>query len=1367
MLLLFQIQVIFKFFFIIIDCYLLPHSFSISSLGGTDVQNIQNWSRTSLWHVPVVSSVSPYPWVRYGMNTVDATVNAFELWPGGIIDNFPRGYSIYGSNSITTSEETLLLSKSNQVATTFAPIFHINSFITSSYHYYKLNIIDSNDNKFYLSGFHLAVCKVAPPSSIEYATNQLVVYANVDSISLVPLIDGFTNCTVNPSLPTGLVLNEDTCSIHGIPSTIQSQQTYTITSSLFGGISGIVSITVQACEGGVVKIERIYGSNSAKEGYSIKADTVTIYQEDFNQNQQSETTVVTYFCIAASNITIDLSCMNRRWESNSYLNVYKKQDDIESLLLHTRFDSVLGLSTHYEIPIETIISIHSSWSYKMNTFTSSWITEDSSTWQISSFGNFPNSTNHLQFYRSSFTMPSLSNIILLLHFHYGCIIYINGQEVFRKNIIGDISTTNFATGMVSTDIYHSITIDSSFLEQGLNQIAIALIGTSPILTTSVFDCSILPLSSSSRISEGLVVETMNALIDLDGNTFVSYSQCNATIEFDFTPRYEMISSILLQASLTERSNQPISFVIEAKNEDEIEWHILQYYSSIKWWVLGQEHSFFLNNHQAYSMYRLRDLTSEENCAWKLSRIDFMILTVPTILPNLVYEQSPISVYQNIEMAEVYPSSTYYTNFSIQPSLPTGIMIDPITGVLVGTPTQTSPLSVYIVTATDYHNQIKQSSISLEVVICYGSKSLITATIYTDSSPELMHYTIYRGFDKTGVVIQTVDSLSIPNSIVYGDFCLPHNSYTILLEGGATGWGERKGFILSVDIGTFRFDFGTVPHALTETTSSYETHFSSFLPFQMGFDKWRVWNKLDTVPEDWLNYSYKDSSWPEMKGMEIGRVEDTTCYVRKVVEVYGLSDYNVLNVKIKYQGGIIGYWNNRMVAKFNLPDIVTSYTEGNTVHSSEDDSFFHIVLHNQGAREGKNVMAFEIHRPKGQSSAIPVVFDATGVFMINECSVVRDTFNSIESSSLLNGEIANLFDCSPITSVTLQNTIGSSFQFSLLNQVPSQFTYFSILPFNQIPNTAFSLYGKGNDDEWITMTEQVNTVLQGKRFNLIPCTLGIIGLTQFKFELDIITTVVPEYFTFQLMNCKATGDICPGIDEYPTVTEGQLSPSLCPDGYQGYTYRICRNGRLGSIQYDQCSMKVPSGLLYESDRFEFVKDVYVKTNAPSYNNIITTFYLDENVALPAGLSLNPDTGVIEGTPSEVIDAKSYVIYGSNEKGVTNKEIVISVRLARCLAETVFPITVVGETAVYSCSTEGAYLGTKKRTCLLGERDGVWGKSNGTCIHVGLLVGLICILVLIVIIILFFLRNVFTRRKAVAGVKAKGNVVKSPKKVKQVV
>ena len=85
--------------------------------------------------------------------------------------------------------------------------------------------------------------------------------------------------------------------------------------------------------------------------------------------------------------------------------------------------------------------------------------------------------------------------------------------------------------------------------------------------------------------------------------------------------------------------------------------------------------------------------------------------------------------------------------------------------------------------------------------------------------------------------------------------------------------------------------------------------------------------------------------------------------------------------------------------------------------------------------------------------------------------------------------------------------------------------------------------------------------------------------------------------------------------------------------------------------------------------------------------------------------------------------------------------------------VFPVTYVGETAVYECSSQGSYVGTQKRACILGSEDGEWQKASGVCMPIVVIVIAVIVVIMIIAIVVFLLMRTGKKAKAVGGVKGK--------------
>ena len=249
-------------------------------------------------------------------------------------------------------------------------------------------------------------------------------------------------------------------------------------------------------------------------------------------------------------------------------------------------------------------------------------------------------------------------------------------------------------------------------------------------------------------------------------------------------------------------------------------------------------------------------------------------------------------------------------------------------------------------------------------------------------------------------------------------------------------------------------------------------------------------------------------------------------------------------------------------------------------------------------------------------------------------------------------------------------------------------------------------------------------------------------------------------------CKASGAVCPSIDNYPSVGESQISPSSCPEGYRGYSYRECSGGVLGPVKTDKCTMKPPVNARYTQSLYNFVMGTQVTTRVPLVRNLVDRWYIDTGVFLPDGLSLNEKTGEISGVPTSVQELTTYTVYAENESGATRTTVFIQVRKGQCVAEGVFPVTDVGKVAEYDCATQGSYVGTQKRACVLGSEDGEWQKASGFCMSVPLLVIGVVIVIAIVAIVVFFLMRTGKKAKVVGGVKGKKSSKSSKTTAKKV-
>ena len=407
------------------------------------------------------------------------------------------------------------------------------------------------------------------------------------------------------------------------------------------------------------------------------------------------------------------------------------------------------------------------------------------------------------------------------------------------------------------------------------------------------------------------------------------------------------------------------------------------------------------------------------------------------------------------------------------------------------------------------------------------------------------------------------------------------------------------------------------------------------------------------------------------------------------------------------------------------------------------------------------MAFEIHLPLGQPTSSNVIFDATGVFGVNECSIGVDTFSQIDGTNVYSCEIEELLDLNPVTYGYQSNSQSTYLEWTVENLEGTKFNSFAMQTVYARSSYGFSLYLRSNEtDEYTSALAVLGQSTKALARSAWSVPLGIAGFRQLKFDVDDTASSSVYVSSYILQYCKPSGSgVCPGVGDYPSVGEGEISPSSCEYGYRGYSYRTCSGGVLGEIITTNCVQKEPARLAYNETRYLKVLETNVHIPAPTYMNIIEEFFLAENTFLPLGLTLNSKTGEITGIPTQESVLNTYTIYGKNQVGVTFTTITISIRKGTCIAKDNFPTTEVGQVATYDCALGGSFVGTQKRACLLGKDDGEWQNITGFCVSIPLIVILVIVVIFIIFVVIFFTVRVNRRAKAVGGIKGKPSSKKS--------
>ncbi|KAK8803463.1 hypothetical protein WA158_001157 [Blastocystis sp. Blastoise] len=1272
--------------------------------------------------------------------------NAYQVTSGNdYIGRDPKEWKFYGSedDGVTWTFLDHVMNNSFAARST-SYIFNIPS-NRKYFNLIKFDILNNNGNSITqlaeIRTFVTSQPLVTP--GLQYPSHTLTFNTNA-YISVAPISSGIHTYTITPALPTGLNFNSNNGVLYGSVTVTSPTKTYTIS-----GIDGTnnaattftMTISVIICEQPImaqIVITKVNKSTS-------KDERVVFYTEDntqigtLNGVNNGANQVLDECQVAGRWKFVLFDDNNDGWEKGAYLDVSIKYDLTTEHRI-ARMYLLSGTTTTYYVNTRLDLAPQSAWRYQQGAPTdANWKTALFSdvSWSQLYYNPLVSVTQSIILLRSTFTIISKINMVgweLFFKSKAGCVIYVNGNEVYRYNIAaGEITTTTVATDGDSSFLWRSVSGPMTTLSDGDGiTVAIVLVnigsGSYKLDFDGIFhllgDSNVIQNASDGYYASSGVFTDGDPANLFDSNPYTrwitpihdSVSEKWVSVQFN-NKRAIYMNKYCIYSNRDAPSHDPADWTIYG-SMDGITWTSITSQTNNSWKERQQRKCFYaLGTTKAYTNYKIAvtkaAVIMDEN-RYAFSEWEFLIEDINSlVIPDFSFTPSNLVAYKDAIIPDLLVSSEYYYDFSIAPLPPTGITMDSSNGHFNGIPTTLLTPITYKISARSLQGSYVTFDITFSVIACSYPNNLFKLSFYFTNYASDASWTLKDSNDKV------VDSRSTSVDYSTQDFVYCKNIgayYLELADSKNDGWGSGT-YSVYIEDDTTPLVSGTVARDESPKTAilSIGRIFSSNAT-------WQYLNSGSEAPSDWNTVTFSDAAWTSGIAGSLSVPTGTTQYYRTTFTLSTMnSDFAGIDISASTYAGMIVYLNGHEVRRINMPTGAVNYNTVATDEYTSSTSFISSVstLINPILVAGTNVIAIEIHKkdtlPATNDFTSVVSFIASGEYRVSD-GVAWSDIEKTDSEGT-----DKLFDNNLNTKVVSgPRCVGAIYQYAFNNGRKEFINHYKITNGNNCNQKSPSSWRiEGSNDNGITWTlldhehQQFFTSYKqtfsydfysfqsynSYRFIATECdNSSLDGKTcSDGFQLSEFGL----YITNTPSSCVADGIWGPAV-------EGGYSFQECPNGYAGIQRRLCTAGVFGDVEI-LCTLVAPTDLSYVGSPFNFHKNIPVSLS-PIIVGAELTYTIDP--ALPNGLAINQVNGTISGTPLANSDITTYTITATNEFGSVSTAILVYIDLVFCSSEGNWPLTEIGQKYDLPCEDTINYEGYRTRSCQVGY-PAVWGSVVNNC------------------------------------------------------
>ena len=340
--------------------------------------NLFDYKRTSYYSATTLPSV-----ITFGFTGPRPTLNGLRVFTASAYTSSPTSFQWEGSRSADAWHSVISVSGTTYEANS-NKVFN-GYFNNELYTAYRLTVTEgSSGSTVELYEVQPMTCNTQMPTTIQFSPSSYSVYALYDQVHIAPVLNEITGCSVSPSLPAGLSLDETTCTVSGILHSALPNTTFVMTSTM-GGVTlqGSFSLEGVVCEGTLLTVTRTYSWSAFQESFSIKdkATQEEVLAVAANSGQVSSETWSTMLCLTGSLYEVDVGSTSVYWQGTSFLYLYAILDGEEvDTVVRIRYDANLGLPEDRIVNLKWSVAPKASWFYKMGVLPASWHNAETAGW---------------------------------------------------------------------------------------------------------------------------------------------------------------------------------------------------------------------------------------------------------------------------------------------------------------------------------------------------------------------------------------------------------------------------------------------------------------------------------------------------------------------------------------------------------------------------------------------------------------------------------------------------------------------------------------------------------------------------------------------------------------------------------------------------------------------------------------------------------------------------------------------------------------------------------------------------------------------------------------------------------------------------